>query len=162
VILDTFHDRRSAFLFRTNPLGTQYDALVTDEGRITDVNWDEQWNSAARITDTGWSAANFFFLEHFNAFAPGDWVQVSGGVSFTCKYFFGPANECGPAGRTQGGAVKVNTGVSTGPMDSHSDLWRLPGVWESVSKTTREEVIRQCKSNGGSLDGNRAACRNLD
>jgi hypothetical protein len=55
IVLDTLHDRRSAFLFRTNPLGTQYDALVTDEGHITDVNWDESWSTAARITDDGWT-----------------------------------------------------------------------------------------------------------
>ncbi len=29
VILDTFHDHRNAFLFRINPRGTQYDALIT-------------------------------------------------------------------------------------------------------------------------------------
>ncbi|PYS40188.1 MAG: hypothetical protein DMG14_11320 [Acidobacteria bacterium] len=55
VILDTLHDRRSAFLFRTNPLGTRYDALVTDEGHIVDVNWDEIWYAAAKVTDTGWT-----------------------------------------------------------------------------------------------------------
>jgi hypothetical protein len=56
LVLDTFHDRRNAFLFRVNPLGTQYDALLTDEGRINDVNWDEKWSSAARITADGWVA----------------------------------------------------------------------------------------------------------
>ena len=56
MILDTLHDHRSAFLFRTNPLGTRYDALVTDEGHIVDVNWDETWYAAAKILDTGWTA----------------------------------------------------------------------------------------------------------
>jgi hypothetical protein len=55
IILDTLHDHRNGYLFRVNPLGTQYDALVTDEGRITDVNWDESWNTAAKITDQGWT-----------------------------------------------------------------------------------------------------------
>ena len=36
IIFDTFHDHRNGFLFKTNPLGTQYDALITDERR--DVN----------------------------------------------------------------------------------------------------------------------------
>ena len=31
LVVDTFHDHRNAYLFRTNPLGTQYDALITDE-----------------------------------------------------------------------------------------------------------------------------------
>lgn len=56
LILDTFHDHRNAFLFRTNPLGAQADALVTDEGRITNTNWDEKWNVAARIGEHGWTA----------------------------------------------------------------------------------------------------------
>ncbi|MBI4455659.1 MAG: carbohydrate binding family 9 domain-containing protein [Acidobacteria bacterium] len=55
ILLDTFHDHRSAFLFRTNPLGAQYDALITDEGRVTNVNWDEKWNVAAGITPQGWA-----------------------------------------------------------------------------------------------------------
>ena len=33
IILDTFHDHRNSYLFRINPLGTQYDATVTNEGQ---------------------------------------------------------------------------------------------------------------------------------
>lgn len=55
LVLDTFHDHRNAFLFRTNPLGTQSDALITDEGRITNTNWDEKWNVAARIAEQAWT-----------------------------------------------------------------------------------------------------------
>ena len=56
ILLDTLHDRRSGYLFRTNPLGTQNDALVTDEGRVTDLNWNETWNAGATVTETGWTA----------------------------------------------------------------------------------------------------------
>lgn len=56
IALDTFHDHRNTYVFRTNPLGTQYDALVTDEGRATNANWDERWDVAAQIGETGWSA----------------------------------------------------------------------------------------------------------
>jgi len=56
VVLDTFHDHRNAFLFRTNPLGTQYDALVTNEGNSLNESWDEQWNVVSRITPEGWTA----------------------------------------------------------------------------------------------------------
>ncbi|HEY7678989.1 MAG TPA: DUF5916 domain-containing protein [Terriglobia bacterium] len=56
VALDTFHDHRNSYLFRTNPLGTQYDALVTDEGRTVNTNWDERWAAAGRIHEGGWNA----------------------------------------------------------------------------------------------------------
>ncbi|MCC7416887.1 MAG: carbohydrate binding family 9 domain-containing protein [Acidobacteria bacterium] len=55
VVLDTFHDHRNSYLFRTNPLGAQYDAQVTDEGKDVNVNWDEKWDAASRTTDAGWS-----------------------------------------------------------------------------------------------------------
>ena len=56
VVLDTFHDHRNGYLFRTNPLGAQYDALITDEGNSTNVNWDEKWDVATQITPAGWIA----------------------------------------------------------------------------------------------------------
>ncbi len=56
IILDTFHDHRSAFLFRINPRGTQYDALITEEGRDVNTNWDEKWEAEATITEEGWFA----------------------------------------------------------------------------------------------------------
>jgi len=56
LVLDTFHDHRNSYRFRTNPLGTQSDALITDEGKNINSNWDEKWDVAARITEAGWSA----------------------------------------------------------------------------------------------------------
>ncbi|MBI2818798.1 MAG: carbohydrate binding family 9 domain-containing protein [Acidobacteria bacterium] len=56
LVLDTFHDHRNAFLFRTNPMGTQYDAMITDEGKSTNANWDEEWEVAAQVNPAGWMA----------------------------------------------------------------------------------------------------------
>ncbi len=56
VILDTFHDHRNAFLFRINPRGTQYDALITQEGIDVNVSWDEKWEVVTSIDEEGWSA----------------------------------------------------------------------------------------------------------
>jgi hypothetical protein len=55
VILDTFHDRRNSYLFRVNPLGTQYDAEIRDESRVNS-DWDERWTAAVTRTDEGWFA----------------------------------------------------------------------------------------------------------
>ena len=56
IVLDTFHDHRSAFLFRINPRGTQFDALITDEGRVVNANWDEKWEVETQVEEDGWSA----------------------------------------------------------------------------------------------------------
>ncbi len=55
VLLDTYQDRRNAFVFRVNPRGTRFDALVRNESRFYYADWDEQWTAAAVLTDTGWS-----------------------------------------------------------------------------------------------------------
>ena len=56
ILLDTFHDHRNAFHFAINPLGTQFDALITDEGHDINTEWNERWWSAARIAPDGWTA----------------------------------------------------------------------------------------------------------
>lgn len=56
ILLDTNHDLRDAYRFAVNPLGTQQDALVTDEGRDINTAWNGRWLSQARIDDQGWTA----------------------------------------------------------------------------------------------------------
>ncbi|MBI4457242.1 MAG: carbohydrate binding family 9 domain-containing protein [Acidobacteria bacterium] len=56
VIIDTFHDHRNSFLFRINPRGTQYDALVVEESKDVNVSWDERWEAETNIDESGWSA----------------------------------------------------------------------------------------------------------
>lgn len=56
VLLDTGHDRQSAFYFMTNALGTQADGRIGDDGRVRDTAWDAPWESAALKTEDGWSA----------------------------------------------------------------------------------------------------------
>lgn len=55
IILDTYHDRRNAFRFAVNPLGTQQDALITDEGRDVNVSWDGSWISEGRVDAEGFT-----------------------------------------------------------------------------------------------------------
>jgi Domain of unknown function (DUF5916)/Carbohydrate family 9 binding domain-like len=56
ILLDTFGDDRNAYLFETNPNGARTDALITDEGRSFNLQWDGVWDVAARRTATGWCA----------------------------------------------------------------------------------------------------------
>src|ERR1700730_7146959 len=60
IIIDSSHDRRNAHVFQVNPLGTQRDALITEEQAAEsgdgDPGWDGVWTSEARITKNGWTA----------------------------------------------------------------------------------------------------------
>ncbi|MEQ1730442.1 MAG: carbohydrate binding family 9 domain-containing protein, partial [Vicinamibacterales bacterium] len=55
VLIDTFLDHRNASVFRVNPRGTRFDALIRNESRVMSTDWDEQWTAAAALTETGWS-----------------------------------------------------------------------------------------------------------
>ena len=56
IALDTYHDRRSAYIFELNPFGTQGDAHFTNERLVfpNDWMWEGVYESDARITERGW------------------------------------------------------------------------------------------------------------
>src|SRR6266446_6308392 len=60
IVIDARRDRRNAYVFQVNPLGTQRDALITDEqagdSQDGDPGWDGVWTSEARRTRDGWTA----------------------------------------------------------------------------------------------------------
>lgn len=60
IVIDSRHDRRNAYVFQINPLGTQRDALITDEQtgdtQDGDPGWDGVWTSEARMMPNGWTA----------------------------------------------------------------------------------------------------------
>lgn len=53
VMLDTFRDRRRAYLFMVNPLGVQLDGVNTD-GNNDDYSFDTIWESEGRLTGFGY------------------------------------------------------------------------------------------------------------
>jgi hypothetical protein len=56
ILLDTYHDERSAFLFTTNSGGVKVDALVRNEGEQVLLDWDGLWNVQGSRDAGGWSA----------------------------------------------------------------------------------------------------------
>src|SRR5829696_4608718 len=56
LVLDSYGDGRSGYVFAVNPNGARYDALVTDEGEGENADWDAIWEAATTRTATGWSA----------------------------------------------------------------------------------------------------------
>lgn len=55
IILDTFHDKRNAYYFATNPSGALVDGLVFDNGELN-TNWDAIWQVRTNRTESGWIA----------------------------------------------------------------------------------------------------------
>ncbi|MBI4539930.1 MAG: carbohydrate binding family 9 domain-containing protein [Gemmatimonadetes bacterium] len=56
VALDSFLDRRNAFLFHVNPAGAMRDAQVFDDSRIQNVAWRGVWYARTEVSDSGWTA----------------------------------------------------------------------------------------------------------
>ncbi len=93
IVIDSRHDGRNAYVFQVNPLGTQRDALITDEQRSEsdddgEPGWDGVWISEARITDSGWTATIAIPFSTVNFMASTDVVW---GINF--KRFIRRKNE---------------------------------------------------------------------
>lgn len=56
VVLDTFLDGRSGYVFQVNPSGARYDALIDQGGDDENSNWDGIWNAGTHRDERGWSA----------------------------------------------------------------------------------------------------------
>jgi hypothetical protein len=56
ILISPANDRRSGYEFTFNALGTEFDALISDQGAVNDTNWDGVWKCNARITADGWTA----------------------------------------------------------------------------------------------------------
>src|SRR5262249_976801 len=55
MFLDTFHDRRHAYVFYSNAYGIQQDGLFT-ENQGPDYSWDTVWHTETKITGHGYIA----------------------------------------------------------------------------------------------------------
>ncbi len=55
VMIDSYHDRRTAFRFSVNPRGVQKDVLHYNDFN-EDVNWDGVWEAATTVDEDGWVA----------------------------------------------------------------------------------------------------------
>ena len=55
IMFDTFLDRRNAFLFEVNPLGTKSEARLENNQNLRS-QWQGIWHAASKIDDKGWTA----------------------------------------------------------------------------------------------------------
>ncbi len=56
IMIDSYHDRWTAFLFSANVAGVQSDGILSQDGLQYDVTWDAVWDVRTRLYRDGWSA----------------------------------------------------------------------------------------------------------
>jgi len=56
IVLDTFLDGRSGYVFAVNPTGARFDGLVIEQGEDVNSDWDTIWEATTAIDNAGWSA----------------------------------------------------------------------------------------------------------
>lgn len=56
IILDSFHDLRTGFLFGVSSAGVKYDQMFTNDGQNEDSSWDPNWWVQTSINSEGWIA----------------------------------------------------------------------------------------------------------
>ncbi len=69
VLLDTFNDGRTGFLFEVNPAGARTDGLISGPESMS-LDWDGIWNARTRRTKTGWTV-EMEIPTHTLRFTPG-------------------------------------------------------------------------------------------
>ena len=56
VLIDSYHDLRTAFLFTVTAAGVRGDEIITNNGDDIDDSWNPIWTTKAKIITNGWSA----------------------------------------------------------------------------------------------------------
>ncbi len=56
IVLDTYRDGRSGYVFAVNPNAARYDALVANQGEGENSDWDAVWEAATQRSPNGWVA----------------------------------------------------------------------------------------------------------
>ena len=56
IIIDSYHDKRTAFSFTVTAAGVKGDEFVSENGDNWDDSWNPIWYAASTIDDKGWTA----------------------------------------------------------------------------------------------------------
>ncbi|KGL58941.1 carbohydrate binding protein, CBMnc family [Polaribacter sp. Hel1_85] len=55
VIIDSYHDKRTAFVFTTTAAGVKGEEITTQNGDNWDDSWNPIWYTDAKVNDKGWT-----------------------------------------------------------------------------------------------------------
>jgi hypothetical protein len=56
VVIDSYHDKRTAFVFTTTAAGVKGEEIAIANGDDFDASWNPVWYTAANVDDKGWTA----------------------------------------------------------------------------------------------------------
>ena len=56
ILIDSYFDHRTGFVFATNPLGARFDAYQYGPEHDPNSNWNGVWDARAKVTSEGWQA----------------------------------------------------------------------------------------------------------
>jgi hypothetical protein len=56
IIIDSFHDLRTAFLFAVSAAGVKFDQVYVNDGQSVDESWDPNWWVKTSVNKEGWVA----------------------------------------------------------------------------------------------------------
>lgn len=56
VIIDSYHDKRTAFVFTTTAAGVKGEEIASQNGNNWDESWNPIWYTDAKVDDKGWTA----------------------------------------------------------------------------------------------------------
>ena len=140
LVIDTYNDNRTGYGFIVNPLGTQVDFKINDDGNNIDLNWDTEWKCAVAEFSGGWCTEIMIPLNSLKYKKGLDTWGVNFGrvirSDFETSYWTGPLSN--DFRISQGGKV---TGINT--AGRRMQLMLFPYI--SVFKTTGEKI----KADGG-------------
>lgn len=135
LVLDTYNDSRTGYAFLVNPLGTQIDFKINDDGNIIDLNWDTEWKCAAAEFTGGWCVEILIPLNSLKFKKSLDTWGINFGrvirSNFETAYWTGPLSN--DFRISQGGKV---TGLNTAGRKMQLNIF----PYLSVFKTTGEKV----------------------
>jgi hypothetical protein len=134
VLIDSYHDRRTAFQFRVNPVGVKHDLYMYNDTQ-EDSGWDAVWDVATAVDARGWTAEFRIPLSQlrFSEAERQDW-----GVNFARQ--IGRHDELvvwAPLSR-EAAAVVSRSGVLEG-LEGLSPPTRLEVLPYSAARITRAE-----------------------
>jgi hypothetical protein len=123
VMLDTFHDRRRAYVFQVNPKGVQWDAIWTEQAYVDtggnfDTSFDTLWYSKGKVTAQGyvvWIAIPFRSLRFSSAHDQTWGIVLLREIVRANEAAFWPHISINKEGRLgQAGTAKGMSGISPG------------------------------------------------